>query len=153
MSDSGRVCARLYSPAMEWGDAPAWVAIAASGIAIWVSIKARSDGKRSADAAVQAAATAAESLELQKEAARPKVALRIRRAGEVIWHLVNEGEAGAEGLQLIEDDLSLVTMDPLPEVFASGARHALYLASPAWPPPYLRFIWEGQEEPVEVTPS
>lgn len=36
---------------MDWGDAPAWVAIVVSAVAIWVSYLARRDGKRSANAA------------------------------------------------------------------------------------------------------
>ncbi|QPP07542.1 hypothetical protein G4Z16_15380 [Streptomyces bathyalis] len=54
---------------MDWGDVPAWAALVLSGVAVAVSWKARSDGKRSADAAQSSAASAAGSLALQQEEA------------------------------------------------------------------------------------
>lgn len=46
---------------MDWGDAPAWAAFALSSGALWISFKARGDGKRSADAAEASVVEAQES--------------------------------------------------------------------------------------------
>ncbi|MFE1329734.1 hypothetical protein [Streptomyces microflavus] len=62
---------------MDWGDAPAWAAIVVSAVAIWVSVLARRDGKRSADAAEDSVTEAKRSA----DAAETSVA-EARRSGD-----------------------------------------------------------------------
>ncbi|MFE1349556.1 hypothetical protein [Streptomyces sp. NPDC058757] len=161
---------------MDWGDIPAWAAFGLSGAALLVAWKARGDGKRSADAAEASAAearrssdasersaTAAEaSLALQQqeadarqaaeaEAARPRVRLALHWHRGQIFHLVNEGSAPAENLQLltISDDAS--PLEPLTRLgVGEGAEFLIMTGLAGGAPTTLEFIWDGQEEPVRL---
>jgi hypothetical protein len=103
---------------MNWGDVPAWAAFVLSGAAVWISIKARGDGQRSADASVTAAQAsvrsaiaAEESLAAQlraeqeardaaAEAARPRVEWDLERTSLTVFHLRNVGTAVAQGVTI-----------------------------------------------------
>ncbi|WP_237302682.1 hypothetical protein [Streptomyces sp. S063] len=59
--------ARSWAASLEWGDWPAWLACLFAAIALWISIRAQKDGRRSANAsetsatAAQASVTAAQA--------------------------------------------------------------------------------------------
>lgn len=135
---------------MNWGDAPTWIASAAAVVATFVALKARSDGKRSAAAAVRSADIAAESLRLQQEAAQPKVVLRIDRSSNGARLLTNAGTASANGLMLHPDDEFHVAWEESLGDLASGDVRPFYITAAAAPPSRLRFIWDGQPSYVTV---
>lgn len=88
---------------------------------------------------------------MQREAARPRVALRIERLGAGTWQLANEGQAPAENPALHPADVDLVAWeDPLGAILAPGEVRRLSARYMADTPAVLRFTWDGQEEPVPV---
>ena len=150
---------------MDWGDAPAWGALLLSAGAIVVSLKARddgkraadaaensaSDGRRSADAAVRGVEIANASLQLQLEALKPQVVLRIEAPGRGVLRLINRGDAPAVGLALSEEDAANVHWDePLGDVLEPQDGREFQVANAADPIRRLRFTWDGQEGPVAV---
>ncbi|MFC8238940.1 hypothetical protein [Streptomyces sp. NPDC057284] len=169
---------------MDWGDAPAWAAFALSGGALWISIKARGDGKRSADAAEasveearesraearrsgdaaeRSAIAAEETLADQRreaddrrsaeaEANRPRPELSIEHSRKAVWQLINSGTAAARQIRCTELPTAMargleggITLEP-GEV--SEFMMAASMGSPI--PPVLRFVWEGQDQPVPL---
>ena len=163
------VSGRSYSPLMDWGDMPAWLALALSGGALWVSIKARGDGKKSAnasatsaEASVRSAVAAEEALALQRqeaearrladeEAARPRVLLRIERVAQQRFRMLNLGDAPAHSVTVLDPPRS---SNGLAEPFELGPHSAHpfgmlgYAGSPI--PNALRVTWDGQPEPVSL---
>lgn len=171
--------ARDWAASWQWGDAPAWLAFILGVAALIISIWAQRDGRRSADAAVKSveearlsrvaaqqsaadgrrAADAAEaSLALEREAvqaaadaARPKVQLKIERAGSSrnpeIW-LTNVGDADASNLSFAEDSRYRVS-GSLDSEFAAG-QTARFTFSSGSQPDQLWFTWDGQSEPKPV---
>ncbi|MFE1230294.1 hypothetical protein [Streptomyces sp. NPDC058745] len=150
---------------MDWGDAPAWGALLLSAVAFIVSLKARGDGKRAADAAEQSATDgrrsadaavrgveiANTSLQLQLDSVRPRVELQIKRAGSGVYQVENVGRAPATGLALHADDEQDVHWDePLGETLLPGDLRLLSFQAAGSPLRRLRFTWEGQAEPVVV---
>lgn len=157
---------------MDWGDVPAWVAISASGGAIWISLKARGDGKRSADASERSADSAAESvrvardsLALQQELADEGRAARVPAVRLVVEHvrgsryrLRNAGDAVAE-------DVHILSPGDRPYVFEwthdgtmlapDESRELRMAAGSGRPIPHqLSVMWGGQEPvPVAVPPT
>ncbi|WP_248844604.1 hypothetical protein [Streptomyces anulatus] len=55
--------ARSWTASLEWGDWPAWLACVLAGIALWISMRAQKDGRRSANASETSATAAQESVE------------------------------------------------------------------------------------------
>ncbi|MFD3999637.1 MULTISPECIES: hypothetical protein [Streptomyces] len=55
--------ARSWAASLEWGDAPAWAAFVLAAIALWISIRAQKDGRRSANASETSAIAAQESVD------------------------------------------------------------------------------------------
>jgi hypothetical protein len=154
---------------MEWGDWPSWAAFVVSVGALWVSLKARGDGKRSADASqtsaeasVRSAVAAEDALALQRqeaeqrraaeeEAARPRVVLRIERLSKQRFRMVNAGDAPAAGVTVLDPPRS---SNGLAEPFELGPHSAHpfgmlgYAGAPI--PNALRVTWDGQPEPVSL---
>ncbi|MDT0387853.1 hypothetical protein [Streptomyces dubilierae] len=154
---------------MDWGDIPAWLAFALSGGALWVSIKARGDGRKSADASatsaeasVRSAAAAEEALALQRqeaearraaeeEAARPRVDLRIEWVKGSKYRIVNYGDAAAANIRCLNTNgFSRGLTEPI-SLGRHTAHEFIMSGSMQEPkPPYLRLVWDGQEEPVHL---
>ncbi|MFI5642638.1 hypothetical protein ACIA8H_35260 [Streptomyces goshikiensis] len=101
-------------------------------------------------AAVQGVQIAAASLALQQEAARPKVDLKIRQVGRGTFRLINVGQATAVGLAVHSEDESLLEWhDEWGERLAP--RESREVGFPgADHPNHVRFVWDGQIEPVYV---
>jgi hypothetical protein len=87
---------------MDWGTAPAWVAIIVSAVALWNSHRAgktsTAEARRSADASERSAAVAEEALaeqrlaaDQERVAAAPKVKLALEAAGWGVYRLRNIG--------------------------------------------------------------
>ncbi|XMN09333.1 hypothetical protein ACK8N7_26485 [Streptomyces griseobrunneus] len=55
--------ARSWAASLGWGDWPAWLACLFALIALWISIRAQRDGRRSANASETSATAAQESVE------------------------------------------------------------------------------------------
>ncbi|GAA2598166.1 hypothetical protein GCM10010304_51850 [Streptomyces roseoviolaceus] len=55
--------ARSWTASWEWGDVPAWAAFALAAIALWISLRAQRDGRRSANAAEKSVTAAEASVE------------------------------------------------------------------------------------------
>jgi hypothetical protein len=155
---------------MDWGDMPAWLALALSGGALWVSFKARGDGKKSAnasataaEASVRSAVAAEEALALQRqeaearrvadeEAAQPRVLLRIERLSQQRFRMLNVGDAPAAGVTVLDPPRSSNGLSE-PFELAPHSAHAFgmlgYAGSPI--PHALRVTWDGQAEPVSLS--
>lgn len=146
---------------MNWGDVAAWVAILASAVAIVISVKARGDGKRSADSAAESVQVARDSLALQQElaeeqraAAAPYVRLVIDHVRGTRYQLRNAGTAMAEDVHIIDQgdwpylfdwqhDGVMLAKEEGRELRMSGAS-----GKPI--PPQLWVTWDGQDELVPV---
>lgn len=148
---------------MNWGDAPAWAAFAVSLGAIGISLKARSDGKRSADAAEKTAAVAEETLAHQRtvdaaqraaeeEANRPRVVLAFEHANKAKWQLVNYGTAIATNVRITEAVAAMHGAWPENLTLAPGEVRDFLMAGSmeARIPSLIRVVWDGQEEPVPL---
>lgn len=156
---------------MNWGDVPAWAALALSAVAVWISFKARGDGKKSADASaksadasVRSAVAAEEALALQQreaderraaeqEAARPRVVLTLERPEQRRFVLRNRGTAIAEGVTITQAGEPGQARD-LPEgvTLHPGEGHSFFIVTAmGLPTPTLIYVtWEGQEVPVPL---
>ncbi|MCX5598483.1 hypothetical protein OOK29_10060 [Streptomyces phaeochromogenes] len=141
---------------MDWGTAPAWVAVVVaiaaatfSGLSWRASRKSAAAATRSADASTRSANTAAESLEFQRQKELPKVDLRIEPArGSGVYQLANRGGAAALDLSIVAEDASHVQwVDPLDDVLNPGEVREFVPSAGANLPPSLRFTWQGQDEP------
>lgn len=107
--------------------------------------------ERAASAGEQQAAAAAAALEMQREAARPRVSLRISWIGKGTWLLTNDGDAAAENPVLDPGDAGEVDWEePLGARLEAGGSRRLHASYPASTPTQLRFTWDGQDEPVPV---
>ncbi len=162
---------------MNWGDAPAWAAITVSLAAIVVSLKARGDGRRSADAAEQSvqesrrsgdaaersAAAAEEALAdqrreaaerraVEEEVNRPRAKLAIEHATKARWQLINRGTATAEDVRCLEEVPAMVRPWPDGLSLAPGELHDFMMAGSMQRaiPSVIRFLWDGQDEPVPL---
>ncbi|MFE5591470.1 hypothetical protein [Streptomyces sp. NPDC056549] len=161
---------------IDFGDAPAWVAVVLAGGAFVISLLARRDSKKSAGAAVEAvtearrasdagvrsAVAAEESLALQRqeaaarqateaEAARPRASLALHWQGGQIFHLVNEGTAPAENLQLLTVSDDAEPLEPFTRLGVGEVAEFLIMTSLAsGAPTALEFAWDGQEDPVRL---
>ncbi|MFH8717263.1 hypothetical protein [Streptomyces zaomyceticus] len=85
------------------------------------------------------------------EAARPRASLALHWHNGQIFHLVNEGTAPADNLQLltVSDDAS--PLDPLTRLGAGEVAEFLIMTSMAsGAPTVLEFTWDGQDEPVRL---
>ncbi|MEU9861305.1 hypothetical protein AB0D99_10535 [Streptomyces sp. NPDC047971] len=155
---------------MDWGDTPAWAAFVLSGVALWVSIKARQDGKRSADASERSADAAegaladqrraeAERKQAELEAARPRVELAVDHVNRDLYRLRNDGTAPAMNIVFEEEDLPYVfRLRGTGEVSLKGGEAIDFLmagSSGAPVPPQLFAKWDGQDElvPLRVPPK
>lgn len=151
------------SAAADWGNVPGWIAVGISAIgsiiAICISRKAKNAAERSATAAEKSAAngarsagTAAEALQLQQQAATPKVDLRIHQAGRSVYRLQNDGDAPAQALDLHPDDDVRLQWenDQRPTGLAPGASADFFAASPANKPSSLRIKWAGRADYAHV---
>ncbi|MFJ8049843.1 hypothetical protein [Streptomyces luteogriseus] len=154
---------------MDWGDIPAWFAFLLSGGALWVSIKARGDGKKSAsasatsaEASVRSAVAAEEALALQRqeaearraaeeEAARPRVDLKIEWVRKNTYRVVNFGDAPAANITCLNaPEFSRNLNEPF-SLERHGAHEFLALGTmQSRKPTALRVVWDGQEEPVQL---
>ncbi|MFJ5521101.1 hypothetical protein ACIQB4_29195 [Streptomyces griseoluteus] len=148
---------------MNWGDAPAWAAFFVSVGALGVSIKARSDGKRSADAAEISAAVAEDALAHQRqmdaerraaedEANRPRVMLSCEHAHKAKWQLINHGMATATKVRITEAVGAMHRPWPENLTLAPGEVYDfLMVGSMQEPlPSVIRVAWDGQEDPVPL---
>ena len=156
---------------MDWGDVPAWAALAFSGGALWVSFKARGDGRKSADASatsaaasVRSAVAAEEALALQRreaeerraaeeEAARPRVAWTVERPDVRRFVLRNAGTAVAEGVTITQAGEPGQGRE-LPEgvTLHPGEGHPFSIVNALGLdfPTRIYVKWDGQEEPVAL---
>lgn len=152
----------LSTAAADWGNVPGWIAVVVSAIgsaiAIRISSKAKKAAERSATAAEKSAAngarsadTAAEALQLQQQAAVPKVDLRIHPSGRGVYRLKNDGEASAEALELHPNDDARLQWDgPRPTELAPGESADFLAASPADKPSSLRIRWAGRADYAHI---
>ncbi|GAA2474626.1 hypothetical protein GCM10023100_53110 [Actinocorallia cavernae] len=148
---------------MDWEIVPAWAALVVSVGALWVGLKARGDGKRSADAAERSALAAeaalARQVQAEEEAARPRVALLLEHAGGDAYRLCNEGTAPARNIVFQDEELPAVfRLRNTGEVSLNQgeAIELLMTGSMGAPiPPQLFTRWDGQGEwvPVRVPPK
>lgn len=138
---------------MDWGDAPAWAALAVSVVAVVAAILARNDSKRSADAAVGSLTLQREEAEERRKAAEPKPQLAIEHVREVRYLLRNIGDAAAVRI-VFEEGLPRTVLDLPGEPFTlqPGEAHSfkiddlLHVPAPA----QLYVKWEGQETCVAL---
>ncbi|MGW9437962.1 hypothetical protein [Streptomyces sp. NPDC055607] len=151
---------------MSWGDASALAAVLVSIAAAIVAIKARGDGKRSADAAVRSADIAEAALADQRrleaerraaeaEAARPRVHLLVEHMDKELYRLKNDGTAPALNIVFEEEDLPYVfRLKGTGEVSLRGGEAIDFLMAGSLPP-QLFAKWDGQEEyvPLRVPPK
>ncbi|MFG2826077.1 hypothetical protein ACGFWI_01120 [Streptomyces sp. NPDC048434] len=139
---------------MDWGDAPAWVAVVGSGFAIRIAWQARGDSRRSADAAVDSLALQRELAEEQRAAAAPYVRLVIDHISGSRYRLRNAGTGVAEDVHIINcgdwpyrfdwhHDGVALTAEESRELRMSGAS-----GMPV--PAQLWVTWDGQDERVPV---
>jgi len=154
---------------MDWGDIPAWLAFALSGGALWVSIKARGDGKKSAnasatsaEASVRSAVAAEGALALQRqeaearrsaeeEAAQPRVDLRIEWVRKHTYRVVNYGDALAANITCLNVPGFSRYLDEPFSLERHGAHEFVVLGtSQSRKPAALRVVWEGQDDPVQL---
>ncbi|MCX5239773.1 hypothetical protein OG824_31690 [Streptomyces prunicolor] len=154
---------------MNWGDVPAWAAFVLSGVAVWVSVKARGDGKKSADASatsaqasVRSAVAAEGALALQRqefnerraaeaEASRPRVDLRIEYVGGDRYRVVNHGEAPAENVRFVQPPEQAHGLNEVLSL-ARNEGHDFYVLGSAGLdiPTSLKAVWDGQTEAVTL---
>ncbi|MFJ6862453.1 hypothetical protein [Streptomyces werraensis] len=159
----GVVSPASYSPSMNWGDAPAWAAFVVSVGALGVSIKARSDGKRSADAAEKSAAVAEDALTHQRqmdaerraaedEANRPRAMLSCEHAHKAKWQLINHGTAIATNVRVTEAVGAMHRPWPENLTLAPGEVYDFLMAGSMQEPlpSVIRVVWDGQEDPVPL---
>ncbi|HZF92052.1 hypothetical protein [Streptomyces sp.] len=147
---------------MDFGDIPAWLALAFSAGALWVSIKTSSDGKKSADASARSAAAAEAALALQRqeaeerraaeeEAARPRVDLRVEWVRKSKYRIVNHGDAVASNITCLNVPGISRALDEPFTLERHGAHEFIMSGSMQEPmPAFLRVVWDGQEEPVNL---
>lgn len=156
---------------MELGDIPAWVACAFAAAAFVVSLKARGDGKRSAnasqtsaDASVRSAAAAEEALALQRqeveqrraaeeEAARPRPDLKVEFVRDRQYALQNQGTGPASKVTVLDRGLPpMVNNIPVDVDLEPGESHLfLMVGTMGGPvPPQIYVTWDGQEDPVPL---
>lgn len=140
---------------MEWGDVAAWAALALSGGALWVSIKARGDGRRSADIAAAALALqreeATDRREAEQEAARPRVDLRIQHARGTRYRVTNHGTATAADVRCAEPPENSRGLEGAFSLEPGGGYDFNVLAADGVPvPTSLMVTWDGQDEPVRL---
>lgn len=148
---------------MDWGDIAGWAAFVVSAGALAVSLKARGDGKRSADAAERSVAVAEAALAHQRqqdaaraaeeeERGRPRANLRIEHARKAKWQLINDGTATATNVKLAEAVPAL--HGPWPDTLdlAPGEVHEFLIAASMQVPfpPVIRLVWDGQEQPMPL---
>ncbi|GGU13092.1 hypothetical protein [Streptomyces violascens] len=153
---------------MEWGDVPAWAALVLSVGAFIVSLKARGDGRRSADAAATAAEASVRSADAaeaalaheqsqaqerrlaEAEAARPKVELAIHHLYGTKYRIVNDGQASANAVMVSDRDLPTTqNLSPgVPSSLAAGEGRDFTMAG-GWGrpvPPQLFVRWQDQDD-------
>lgn len=145
---------------MNWGDAPGWAACLIAAGALWVSWRARRDGRASVAAAERSAAAAEHTLEDQRreaqerrsaaaEAAQPRVELRIEYMGRHNYRLRNCGDATAAdivdttGAGAVDDWPASLSLQP-----GEAHRFGILGDSDNREPSQLLVTWDGQEEPV-----
>lgn len=131
---------------MDWADAPAWAALVVSIVAVAITALARKDGRRAADAAEAALAE-------QRAANAPRVRLELE-SGEYFgrFHLRNYGDLSACNIRMLEDLLPGGQVWPDDVTLRPHEAHTFVLAPGLImnAPPHLRFVWDGQEDPVAV---
>src|SRR5882762_2311580 len=94
---------------MDWGTAPAWVAIVVSIGAAYVAYMAQRNSKRSADTAARALQLQEEAADERRPAAQARAVLALEKAdGTSAWVLRDCGTATAENIT-VEDDGTAVT--------------------------------------------
>ncbi|MFG2933666.1 hypothetical protein [Streptomyces achromogenes] len=149
---------------MELGDIPARVACAFSAAALVISMKARGDGRKSAEAAVRSADAAEAALTEQRreaeerrqaeiEAARPRPDLVVEHTGEHRYRLCNYGTGPASKVTVLEQDLPPFVRElPVDIDLAPGEAHEFFMrATMGGPvPPQIYVTWDGQESPVPL---
>ncbi|MFC4048064.1 hypothetical protein ACFOY4_00060 [Actinomadura syzygii] len=157
---------------IDWGDAPAWVAIAVSLMfsiaAFVVSIKGLTWQRMAAEAAVTSAnadeqALALAQLQHELEQARserserlsepPKVEWRLERRGKQKFVLRNVGTEMATGVTMDRSNLPYIAHEaPSGVAVRVGGSHEFLLAGTmGHPMPNEVWLsWDGQEEPVAL---
>ncbi|MFD8075841.1 hypothetical protein ACFV3E_24690 [Streptomyces sp. NPDC059718] len=138
---------------MDWGDIPAWAAFVLAAVATVISVKARSDGKRAADAAEGALALQRAEAEERREAARPRAEFTLERRSVNAFTLRNVGSATAEGVSVLADGLPPIVREvPRQVSLQPGVGHDFTMAgsSDGRVPTHIRVVWDGQEEPVAL---
>lgn len=152
---------------MNWGDATGLVGLVVAAFAAVVSVKTRSDGKRSANAAVASAeearrsSDAAEaSLALQRDeaderrlAARPKVGLTVKKGSKNGYVLRNEGGQEAEDVTVVEGQAFRIVRRPEGVTLRTGesVQFAMLGTDQSGPAPaHVLTTWRGQDEPVAI---
>ncbi|MEF2529157.1 MULTISPECIES: hypothetical protein [Streptomyces] len=121
------------------------------------------EARKSANGAVRSATAAEEALALQRddaaarraseeEARRPRPRLELHHHHRTLFHLVNVGTGAADDLRL------LTSLSNAPQELADGIRleagavHEirLHTAFGRSMPPFLEFVWQGQDEPIRL---
>lgn len=140
---------------MSWGDAPGWAALVVAIGALWVSLLARRDSRRSADADEAAVALQRAEAEERRQAALPKPEFRIERQGANAFLLRNVGTGPAPGVQILTDGLPRLTRHlPIPDgtTLVPEAAYSFVMAG-SWGrglPTHVMVTWFGLPEPVAV---
>ncbi|MFJ6578400.1 hypothetical protein ACIQMY_20815 [Streptomyces sp. NPDC091368] len=150
---------------MDWGDGSALGALLISGAALIVAVKARGDGKKSANAAERSAIAAEETLADQRreaaerrsaeeEASRPRVHLALEHVDRDVYRLMNDGNASALNIVFDEEELPYIfKLRGTGEVSLRAGEAIDFLmagAGDAAVPPQLFAKWDGQQELVPI---
>lgn len=150
--------------AIDWGDVPAWVALAlavgSSGIATWAAVESRKSRRateESADAARRSAVAAERSHELAEQQYRdslpPPVKLAVLPLGKDRYQLANHGTETATGVTVDRSNLEglLVLGSEPPENATIHAECALtFSLAPDFDsraPNEVWVTWDGHPEP------
>ncbi|MFJ2477099.1 hypothetical protein ACIOWI_29695 [Streptomyces sp. NPDC087659] len=165
---------------MDMGDAPGWVALAFAAAALYVSWKARRDGRRSADASERSAKAAEDSVAesrrsadaaeaaladqrheaerrrlAEEEAARPRAHLVLGHVTKDLFRLQNDGTGAALGIRFDDTDLPYVFKLRGTGDVSLNAGEAIDFLMAGDLPPQVFARWDGQDEwvPLRVPPK
>lgn len=132
---------------MNAGEWAAWVGLSVAALAGWGTVRWSRRGVRATERGND---LNAEGIAIQRAQAEKKVDLRLSWVDQTTWQLRNHG-VELLGLRLFDEDRASVSMEPFGAAFPENGRHEVYLRSPADPPYFLRFVWDGQDAPHRVS--
>lgn len=149
---------------MDMGNAPAWVAIIVSAVALWTSRRAAkmstAEARRSADASERSAAVAEEALaeqrraaEQERVAAAPKVKLVLEAASYGVYRLRNIGNATASRAAIMSRGWPRSKGPPQDLTLRPQEAHEFILTKTKYAhlPSHLWVIYDGLDEATALS--